>query len=124
MRNVLLLLSLYEIIKENKGGGRMRATISATITAEAYAIYQEWAKDRSASDNISRSIADSYGMLNQIKALTIQRDLYRIRCSKIARLSEDISAGIYNEPREINDIIVSIWNAHPILVEQKTMEEF
>jgi len=102
----------------------MRATISATITAEAYAIYQEWAKDRSASDNISRSIADSYGLLNQIKALTIQRDLYRIRCSKIARLSEDISAGIYNEPREINDIIVSIWNAHPILVEQKTMEEF
>ena len=106
----------------------MRATISATITAEAYAIYAEWAKDRTASDNISRSIADSYGMLNQIKALTIQRDLYRVRCSKIQRLSEDIDAGIYTDSSEgavyINDIIKEIWNTHPILVEQKTMEEY
>jgi hypothetical protein len=102
----------------------MRATISATITAEAYAIYQEWAKDRSASDNISRSIADSYGMLNQIKALTIQRDLYRVRCSKIQRLSEDIDSGIYKSALGVNDIIKEIWNSHPILVEQKTMEEF
>ena len=102
----------------------MRATISATITAEAYQIYQEWAKDRSASDNISRSIADSYGMLNQIKALTIQRDLYRVRCSKIQRLCEDIDAGIYLAPGGIADIIKEIWDTHPILVEQKTMEEY
>jgi hypothetical protein len=102
----------------------MRATISATITAEAYAIYAEWAKDRSASDNISRSIADSYGMLNQIKALTIQRDLYRVRCSKIQRLSEDITAKIYQNPEDINNIIIQIWDSHPILVEQKTMEEY
>ncbi len=102
----------------------MRATISATITAEAYQIYQEWAKDRSASDNISRSIADSYGMLNQIKALTIQRDLYRVRCAKISRLVEDIDAGIYEVNEDIGDIIKEIWNTHPILVEQKTMEEF
>ena len=102
----------------------MRATISATITAEAYAIYQEWAKDRTASDNISRSIADSYGMLNQIKALTIQRDLYRVRCSKIQRLCEDINAGIYQNTSDISDIISEIWNTHPILVEQKTMEEY
>jgi len=115
---------LYEIDLENNGGGRMRATISATITAEAYAIYQEWAKDRSASDNISRSIADSYGMLNQIKALTIQRDLYRVRCSKISRLVEDIDAGIYEANEDIGDIIKEIWNTHRILVEQKTMEEY
>ena len=102
----------------------MRATISATITAEAYAIYAEWAKDRTASDNISRSIADSYGMLNQIKALTIQRDLYRVRCSKISRLVEDIDAGIYEANEEIGDIIKEIWNTHRILVEQKTMEEY
>lgn len=102
----------------------MRATISATITAEAYQIYQEWAKDRSASDNISRSIADSYGMLNQIKALTIQRDLYRVRCSKIQRLSGDIEAGIYKTPEEVNKIILEIWDHHPILREQKTMEEY
>jgi hypothetical protein len=102
----------------------MRATISATITAEAYEIYQEWAKDRTASDNISRSIADSYGMLNLIKALTIQRDLYRVRCSKIQRLSEDIDAGIYVPAQDVNDVIKQIWNAHPILVEQKTMEEY
>jgi hypothetical protein len=102
----------------------MRATISATITAEAYEVYQEWAKDRSASDNISRSIADTGGMLNQIKALTIQRDLYRVRCSKIQRLCEDIDAGIYLAPPDIADIIKEIWNSHPILVEQKTMEEY
>ena len=102
----------------------MRATISATITAEAYAIYQEWAKDRSASDNISRSIADSYGMLNLIKALTIQRDLYRVRCSKIQRLCEDIDAQMYPHPLDISDVIKEIWNTHPILVEQKTMEEY
>ena len=102
----------------------MRATISATITPEAYAIYKEWSKDRSASDNISRSIADSYGMLNQIKALTIQRDLYRVRCSKIQRLSEDIDAGIYLESKDVNQVIKEIWNAHQILVEQKTMEEY
>ena len=102
----------------------MRATISATITAEAYAIYQEWAKDRSASDNISRSIADSYGLLNQIKALTIQRDLYRVRCSKIQRLAEDIDAGMMSSPDEVEMVIREIWNTHPILVEQKTMEEY
>ena len=102
----------------------MRATISATITAEAYAIYQEWAKDRSASDNISRSIADSYGLLNQIKALTIQRDLYRVRCSKIQRLAEDIDAGMMSSPNEVEMVIREIWNTHPILVEQKTMEEY
>ena len=102
----------------------MRATISATITAEAYAIYEEWAKDRMASDNISRSIAESYGMLNQIKALTIQRDLYRVRCSKIQRLCEDIDAHIYPFTLDISDVIKEIWNAHPILVEQKTMEEY
>ena len=102
----------------------MRATISATITAEAYAIYEEWAKDRMASDNISRSIADSYGMLNQIKALTIQRDLYRVRCSKIQRLFEDMDAGIYSQVDDVACIIEQIWNAHPILVEQKTMEEY
>ena len=102
----------------------MRATISATITAEAYAIYAEWAKDRTASDNISRSIADSYGLLNQIKALTIQRDLYRVRCSKIQRLAEDIDAGMMSSPDEVEMVIREIWNTHPILVEQKTMEEF
>ena len=103
----------------------MRATISATITAEAYAIYQEWAKDRSASDNISRSIADSYGMLNQIKALTIQRDLYRVRCSKIQRLMENESTLLlYKTPEEVIKQIKEIWNTHPILVEQKTMEEY
>jgi len=102
----------------------MRATISATITAEAYAIYAEWAKDRTASDNISRSIADSYGLLNQIKALTIQRDLYRVRCSKIQRLAEDIDAGMMSSPGEVEMVIREIWNTHPILVEQKTMEEF
>ena len=95
----------------------MRATISATITAEAYQIYQEWAK-------VSRSIADSYGMLNQIKALTIQRDLYRLRCGKISRLVDDIDAGIYEANEDIGDIIKEIWNTHPILVEQKTMEEY
>ena len=102
----------------------MRATISATITAEAYQIYQEWAKDRSASDNISRSIADSYGMLNQIKALTIQRDLYRVRCSKYNRLKEDIDSGIYLSPSEIFGIMKEIEERYPLLVEQKTMEEF
>jgi len=102
----------------------MRATISATITAEAYAIYAEWAKDRTASDNISRSIADSYGLLNQIKALTIQRDLYRVRCSKIQRLSEDIDAGMFHSVDEVEMVIREIWNTHPILVEQKTMEEY
>ena len=102
----------------------MRATISATITAEAYAIYEEWAKDRMASDNISRSIADSYGLMNEIKALRIQRDLYRVRCSKIQRLFEDIDAGIYLEVKDVACIIEQIWNAHPILVEQKTMEEY
>ena len=102
----------------------MRATISATITAEAYQIYQEWAKDRSASDNISRSIADSYGMLNEIKALRIQRDLYRVRCSKISRLVEDIDAGMCSSVDEVEMIIREIWNTHPILVEQKTMEEY
>ena len=102
----------------------MRATISATITAEAYAIYAEWAKDRTASDNISRSIADSYGLLNQIKALTIQRDLYRVRCSKIQRLSEDIDAGMMSSADEVDLVIREIWNTHPILVEQKTMEEY
>jgi hypothetical protein len=102
----------------------MRATISATITAEAYAIYQEWAKDRSASDNISRSIADSYGMLNQIKALTIQRDLYRLRCSRYSRLKEDIDSGIYLSPSEIFRIMKEIEERFPLLVEQKTMEEY
>ena len=102
----------------------MRATISATITAEAYQIYQEWAKDRTASDNISRSIADSYGMLNQIKALTIQRDLYRLRCSRYTRLKEDIDSGIYLSPSGIHTIMREIEDRHPILVEQKTMEEF
>tara|TARA_R100001143_G_C3256162_1_gene85720 strand:- start:182 stop:490 length:309 start_codon:yes stop_codon:yes gene_type:complete len=102
----------------------LRATISATITAEAYAIYAEWAKDRTASDNISRSIADSYGLLNQIKALTIQRDLYRVRCSKIQRLSEDIDAGMMSSADEVDLVIREIWNTHPILVEQKTMEEY
>ena len=102
----------------------MRATISATITAEAYAIYQEWAKDRSASDNISRSIADSYGLLNQIKALTIQRDLYRLRCSKIQRLWGDIDAGMLQSVDEVEMVIREIWSTHPILVEQKTMEEY
>jgi hypothetical protein len=102
----------------------MRATISATITAEAYAIYQEWAKDRSASDNISRSIADSYGMLNQIKALTIQRDLYRVRCSKYNRLKQDIDANIYRDSSDILTIMREIEETHPILVEQKTMEEY
>ena len=102
----------------------MRATISATITAEAYQIYQEWAKDRTASDNFSRSIADSYGMLNQIKALTIQRDLYRVRCYKYNRLQEDIDAGIYQHDTEILRVMREIQDTHPILVEQKTMEEY
>jgi uncharacterized protein YoxC len=102
----------------------MRATISATITAEAYQIYQEWAKDRSASDNISRSIADSYGMLNQIKALTIQRDLYRVRCAKYNRLEEDINSKIYQVDTEIQRVMKEIRDTHPILVEQKTMEEY
>jgi len=102
----------------------MRATISATITAEAYAIYEEWAKDRSASDNISRSIADSYGLLNQIKALTIQRDLYRVRCSKYERMKHDIEAKIYQEGKEIVKVMNEIRETHPILVEQKTMEEY
>jgi hypothetical protein len=37
---------------------------------------------------------------------------------------EDIDAGIYVPAQDVNDVIKQIWNAHPILVEQKTMEEY
>jgi len=106
----------------------MRATISATLTPEAYKIYEQWSRDRSASARISSAIAEGFAIQNKLKAVTIQRDLYRIRCSKIQRLSEDIDAGIYTDSSEgavyINDIIKEIWNTHPILVEQKTMEDY
>ena len=102
----------------------MRATISATITPEAYAIYEIWAKDRTASENISLAIAEGYAIQNQLKAVLIQRDLYRVRCGKIDRLYGDIQAGIYSSPDQIRHVIEEIWNTHPILVEQKTLEEY
>lgn len=102
----------------------MRATISATLTPDAYKIYEEWSRDRSASANISSAIAQGYALQNKLKAVTIQRDLYRIRCAKIDRLHGDIEAGFYTDAREVQKVIENIWQTHPILVEQKTLEEY
>lgn len=42
----------------------MRATISATLTEEAYKVYKEWSKERKASDEISRAMTESFAREN------------------------------------------------------------
>jgi hypothetical protein len=103
----------------------MRATISATLTPEAYRVYKEWSKNRKASDEISRAITESYGRENLLEAITKQRNIYRARSGSIKRLHEEIDAGLHLDPRAIMKQIRYIFEKHPFDgEEQVTLEEF
>ena len=103
----------------------MRATISATLTQEAYGIYKEWSKERKASDEISRAMVESFARENLLAAVTTQRDIYRRRSGSIKRLAEEIDAGLYHTPQEILKHIYRIFEKHPFMgEEQSTLEEY
>ena len=103
----------------------MRATISATLTEEAYRVYKEWSRERKASEEISRAMTDSFARENLLQAVTAQRNIYRARSGLFVRLHEEIDAKIYQDPETIMRQIRRILDKHPILGdEQKTLEEF
>lgn len=103
----------------------MRGTISATLTPEAYRVYEIHARDRMASEFISRAMVESEARENLLKAISIQRDIYRARSGAFRRLSEEIDAGIYQEPELIMRQINRVFEKHPFAgEEQKTLEEF
>jgi len=103
----------------------MRATISATLTEEAYRVYKEWSKERKASDEISRAMTESFGRENLLIAVTKQRNIYRARSGALNRLYEEIDAGIHQDIENIQRQIKYIFEKHPFDgEEQKTLEEF
>lgn len=103
----------------------MRATISATLTEEAYKVYKEWSRERKASDEISRAMTESFARENLLEAVTIQRNIYRARSGAINRLYEEIHAGIHQDTDTIMRQIKYIFEKHPFGgEEQKTLEEF
>ena len=103
----------------------MRGTISATLTREAYTIYEIHAKDRNASEFISRAMVESEARENLLKAISIQRDIYRSRSGAFKRLAEEIDANIYQDPKVIMKQINRIFKKHPFYgEEQSTLEEF
>lgn len=103
----------------------MRATISATLTPEAYRVYKEWSQERKASDEISRAMVESYARESLIQALTAQRNIYRSRSGSFRRLIEEIDAGLYQNPQEIMKHMERVYEKFPFMgEEQKTLEEF
>ena len=103
----------------------MRATISATITEEAYKVYKEWSRERKASDEISRAMTESFARENLLQAVTKQRNIYRARSGSFRRLYEEIHAGIHQDSETIMRQIKYIFEKHPFMgEEQKTLEEF
>jgi len=103
----------------------MRATISATLTEEAYKVYKEWSRERKASDEISRAMTESFARENLLEASTAQRNIYRASSGMFIRLHEEIDARIYQDLETIQRQIRRILDKHPILGdEQKTLEEF
>ena len=103
----------------------MRATISATLTEEAYKVYKEWSKERIASDEISRAMTESFARENLLEALKKQRDIYRARSGNFNRLYDEIEAGLHQDVATIQRQIEYIFQKHSIVGdEQKTLEEF
>jgi len=103
----------------------MRATISATLTPEAYRIYKEWSQERKASDEISRAMVESYARESLIQALTVQRNIYRSRSGSFKRLIEEIDAGLYHNPEEIKKHMIRVFEKFPFGgEEQTTLEEY
>ena len=103
----------------------MRATISATLTEEAYKVYKEWSRERKASDEISRAMTESFARENLLEAITIQRNIYRARSGAMNRLYEEIHAGIHQDTDTIMRQIKYIFEKHPFGgEEQKTLEEY
>ena len=103
----------------------MRGTISATLTPEAYAVYEQWSKKREASANISRAMTESFARENLLTAIKTQRDIYRRRSGSFKRLIEEIDAGIYQNPEEILKHMIRVFEKHPFMgEEQSTLEEF
>jgi vacuolar-type H+-ATPase subunit H len=103
----------------------MRATISATLTPEAYRVYKEWSQERKASDEISRAMTESFARENLLEALKRQRDIYRSRSGNFKRLYEEIDAGLHQDADTIKKQIQYIFEKHPFAgEEQKTLEEF
>jgi len=103
----------------------MRATISATLTPEAYRVYKEWSQERKASDEISRAMVESAARESLILALTAQRNIYRSRSGSFRRLIEEIDAGLYQSPQEIMKHMERVYEKFPFMgEEQKTLEEF
>jgi hypothetical protein len=103
----------------------MRATISATLTEEAYRVYKEWSKERKASDEISRAMTESFARENLLEALKKQRDIYRARSGNFRRLYDEIEANLHPDVETIQRQIRYIFEKHPFMgEEQKTLEEF
>jgi hypothetical protein len=103
----------------------MRATISATLTEEAYKVYKEWSRERRASDEISRAMTESFARENLLEAVTKQRNIYRARSGAFKRLHEEIHAGIHQDTETIMRQIQYIFEKYPFMgEEQKTLEEF
>jgi hypothetical protein len=103
----------------------MRATISATLTSEAYRVYQQWALQRKASDEISRAMVESYARESLIQALTAQRNIYRNRSGSFKRLIEEIDAGLYHDVEEIKKHMIRVFEKFPFGGEEQiTLEEF
>ena len=103
----------------------MRATISATLTPEAYRVYKEWSQDRKASDEISRAMTESFARENLLEAYKRQRNIYRARSGRFKRLYEEIDAGLYFTALDIKKQIQYIFEKHPFDgEEQVTLEEF
>ena len=103
----------------------MRATISATLTQEAYKVYKEWSRERKASDEISRAMTESFARENLLEATKRQRDIYRARSGSFRRLFDEIEAGLHHDVDTIQRQIQYIFEKHPFMgEEQTTLEEF
>ena len=106
-------------------GRSVKCTVSATLTPEAYRIYQQWSLERKASANISLAMTESYARENLLAAIKIQRDLYRRRSGAFRFLQEEIGAGFYQTPAEISKAITRIFEKHPFGGdEQLTLEQY
>ena len=77
--------------------------ISATITREAKDIYDQWAKTRSASDNISLAICELAGIKELNEALMTQLNIHKSRWRFLEKqLEYCIKEGGYNAEQILN----------------------
>jgi len=75
--------------------------ISATLSAEAYEMYQEWVKERQASKMISQSIIDQFSDLNQSEQIIKWRNTRLVHLVRIVlrKLSKEDWESINEDDR-------------------------